>query len=107
MAQVIALLRWALIIIFIAFGWIVLSYIAKVLERLVAQGMSRAVGAGLLLISFLGLIIGGIAAAIPAVADQVAQFGHDLPRLVTNLDLWLHDHFGVELPDDWKQYLNK
>jgi predicted PurR-regulated permease PerM len=123
-AQVYALLRWALIIIFIAFGWIVLSYIAKVLapvlaalliayllnpvlERLVASGMSRAFGAGLLLISFLGLIIGGIVAAIPAVTDQITQFGHDLPRLVTNLDLWLHDHFGVELPTDWKKYLNK
>jgi predicted PurR-regulated permease PerM len=121
---VFALLRWALIIIFIAFGWIVLSYIAKVLapvlaalgiayllnpvlERLVAYGMSRALGAGFLLISFLGLIIAAIAAAIPAVADQIQQFGHDLPRLITNLDLWLHDHFGVELPSDWKQYLNK
>jgi predicted PurR-regulated permease PerM len=123
-AQVIALLRWALIIIFVAFGWIVLSYIAKVLapvlaalgiayllnpvlERLVASGFSRAVGAGFLLISFLGVIIAAIAAAIPAVADQITQFGHDLPRLITNLDLWLHDHFGVELPEDWKQYLNK
>ncbi len=118
------MLRWALIIIFIAFGWIVLSYIAKVLapvlaalgiayllnpvlERLVAAGMSRALGAGLLLISFIGLIIAAVTAAIPAVVDQVTDFVHDLPRMMTNLDLWLHDHFNVELPKDWKQYLTK
>jgi len=123
-SQVIALLRWALIIIFVAFGWVVLSYIAKVLapvlaalgiayllnpvlERLVRAGVSRAAGAAFLLISFLGLIIGGIIAAIPAVTDQITDFAHDLPRLMTNLDLWLKNHFGMELPTDWKQYLNK
>ncbi|HEY5950692.1 MAG TPA: AI-2E family transporter [Kofleriaceae bacterium] len=123
-SQVIAMLRWALIIIFVVIGWIVLSYIAKVLapvlaalliayllnpvlERLVSAGISRSLGAGLLLISFLGLIIGAIIAAIPAIADQITEFAHDLPRLMTNLDLWLHDHFKMELPTDWKQYLTK
>jgi predicted PurR-regulated permease PerM len=118
------MLRWALIIVFVAFAWIVLSYIAKVLapvlaalgiayllnpvlERLVRSGMSRGVGAAFLLVSFLTLIIGGIVAAIPAVADQITDFAHDLPRLMTNLQIWLHDHFRVELPSDWKQYLNK
>ncbi len=123
-SQVIALLRWALIIIFVAFGWVVLSYIAKVLapvlaalgmaylldpvlDRLVRAGMSRALGAAILLITFLGLIIGGVVAAIPSVASQITDFVHDLPRLITNLDVWLHDHFNVELPRDWKQYLTK
>ena len=36
MQHVIAMLRWALIIIFIAFGWLVLSYIAKVLAPVLA-----------------------------------------------------------------------
>ena len=121
-SQVIAMLRWALIIIFVAFGWIVLSYTARVLapvlaalgiaymldpvlERLVRAGTSRAVGAAVLLISVLGLIILGITAAVPAVAHQISDFAHDLPRLMTNLDLWLREHFKVELPHDWKQYL--
>jgi predicted PurR-regulated permease PerM len=118
------MLRWALIIIFIAFAWIALSYVAKVLapvlaalgiayllnpvlERMVQAGMSRAVGAGLLLVGFLALIIGAIAAAIPAIASQVTDFAHDLPRLIANLQTWLHDNFGVELPSDWKQYMTK
>jgi predicted PurR-regulated permease PerM len=116
------MLRWALIIIFIGFGWIALSYIAKVLapvlaalgiayllnpvlERLVQAGMPRAIGAALLLVSFLGLIIGAVVAAVPAIASQVTEFAHDLPRLMTNLQLWLQGNFGVELPADWKQYL--
>lgn len=124
MSQLIAMLRWALIIIFIAFGWVVLSYIAKVLapvlaalgiayllspvlERLVQMGLSRVLGAGLLLVSFLGLIIAGLAAAIPAIASQVADFTDDLPRLMANLQLWLRDTFGVEMPEDWKQYLSQ
>jgi predicted PurR-regulated permease PerM len=113
-----------LIIIFIAFGWIVLSYIAKVLapvlaalgiaylldpvlERLVRQGMSRALGAGLLLVTFIALIAGALAAALPAIATQINETAHDLPRLMTNLQIWLHDTFGVEMPEDWKQYLTK
>jgi predicted PurR-regulated permease PerM len=118
------MLRWALIIIFIVIGWIALSYIAHVLapvlaalgiayllnpvlERLVLAGMSRALSAGLLLISFLGLIIAALVAAIPAVAGQINDFAQDLPRLMTNLQMWLRDNFGVEMPHDWKQYLTK
>src|SRR5690606_10603384 len=81
--------------------------LGPVLERLVLMGMSRALGAGLLLLSFLGLIVGVLVLAIPAIATQVTEFADDLPRLATNLQLWLHDTFGVEIPADWKQYLNK
>lgn len=118
------MLRWLLIAVFIVLGYIVLSYLARilapvlaalgiaylldpVLDRLVRQGVSRTVGAALILVSFLGLIVGGIALAIPAIAHQASDFAHDLPRLVANLDLWLHDHFGLEVPKDWKQYLTK
>ena len=118
------MLRWALIIIFVAFGWLVLSYIAKVLapvlaalgiayllnpvlERMVQSGMSRAAGAAVLLVAFLGLIVGGIVLAVPAIATQISSFADDLPVVVTNLDLWLHDKFGLELPTDWKQFLTK
>jgi len=118
------MLRWLLIAVFIVLGWITLSYLAKVLapvlaalgiayllnpvlEKLARQGLSRPLGAGLLLLLFLGLIIGGIIAAIPAIAHQVTEFVQDSPRYLANVDLWLHDHFGIELPDDWKQYMTK
>src|SRR5512143_1972975 len=115
---------WLLIAVFVVIGWMTLSFLAKVLspilaalgiayllnpvlERLVKQGLPRAVGAGLILISFVALIVTAIATAIPAIVHQVGDFAHDLPRLITNLDTWLHDHFGVALPEDWRHYLTK
>src|SRR5262245_44528464 len=100
------MLRWLLIIVFVAFGWVTLTFLAKVLapilaalgiayllnpvlERLVRYGMSRSLGAGLLLISFVGLIAAALAAAVPAIADQVTDFVSDLPRLYKNLDGWM------------------
>ncbi len=120
--QVMGLVRWLLIAVFVVLGWLTLSYLAKVLapvlaalliayllnpvlERLVRKGISRPLGAGLLLITFLAVIIGGIIAAIPAIARQISEFIHDTPTYITNVDQWLNAHFGYQLPDDWKQYL--
>ena len=110
-----------MIITFVVVGYIALRYIANVLvpvlaalgiayllnpvlERLVRYGMSRPVGAAFLVITFISLIVGAIALAVPAITHQLADTAHDLPRMMTNLDLWLHDHFNVEMPKDWKQY---
>ncbi len=118
------MLRWLLIAVFVVLGWITLSYLAKilapvlaalgiayllnpVLERLVRAGLPRAAGAALLLATFIGIIVSAISLAIPAIAHQVTDFIHDLPRLVANLDLWLQDHFGLQLPEDWRKYLTK
>jgi predicted PurR-regulated permease PerM len=117
-------LNWLLIAVFVVLGWITLSYLAKVLapvlaalgiayllnpvlEKLVSQGISRPIGAALLLISFLVIIVGTIGAAIPAITHQVTEFVHESPRYVANLDLWLGDRFGLELPMDWKQFVTK
>jgi predicted PurR-regulated permease PerM len=119
-----AMLRWLLIAIFVVLGWLTLSYLAKilapvlaalgiayllnpVLERLVAQGLRRSVGAAFLLVGFLVIIVGGIALAIPAIAHQINDFIHDVPRFMANLDVWMHDTFGIEMPTDWRKYLTK
>jgi predicted PurR-regulated permease PerM len=118
------MLRWLLIAVFVVVGWTTLSYLAHVLapvlaalgiayllnpvlERLVRGGVSRGLGAGALLISFIGLIVIAFALAIPAVVHQVGDFISDLPRYATNLNLWMHEHFGVELPEDWRKYITK
>ena len=120
--QVLTLVRWLLILVFIVLGWSVLSYIAAVLapilaalgiaymldpvlERLVRRGFSRTVGAALLLAVFLGAITTAIVLAIPAVAEQVTSFVDDLPKMVDNLSSWLDNRFGIEVPHDWKEYL--
>src|SRR6187551_1163723 len=123
-AQVIQLLRWLLIAVFVVVGWMTLSYMAKilapilaalgiaymlnpVLERLVKSGVSRPLGAGILLVLFVGLIVIGLVAAVSAMVHQVQDVAHDLPRMIANFDHWLRDHLDVELPEDWQSYLNR
>jgi predicted PurR-regulated permease PerM len=39
------------------------------------------------------------------VIHDLVDLIQDLPRLIDNLSAWLHNHFGVEVPDDWRAYL--
>jgi predicted PurR-regulated permease PerM len=120
--QVLGLLRWLLIMVFVVLGYFVLSYLAgvlapiltalgiayllnPVLERLVRQGMSRAAGAGLLLIAFIAVVAIVVTFFAPMVAHQLSQFVADLPRFVENLTVWTREHVGVQLPSDWKDYV--
>lgn len=120
--QVVALIRWALILFFVVLGWIVLSYAATVLapiiaalgiayllqpllDRLVARGVPRSLGALGILVVFLGTLIALVVGFAPTVAHQLAVFVADLPRMVDTLSRWLHATFGVQVPDDWLAYL--
>jgi predicted PurR-regulated permease PerM len=120
--QVLGLLRWLLIMVFVVLGYFVLSYLAgvlapiltalgiayllnPVLERLVHQGVSRAVGAALLLFTFIAILAIAVAFVAPTVAHQLSQFVADLPRFVDNLMVWTKQHLGIELPSVWKEYV--
>jgi predicted PurR-regulated permease PerM len=122
--QVISLLRWLLIAVFVVVTWMTLSYLAKilapvlaalgiayllnpVLDRLVKAGVSRALGAGILLVAFVGAITIGVVAGVSAIVHQVQDVAHDLPRMMTNLDTWLYEHFEIRLPEDWQKYFTK
>ena len=121
-AQVLSLLRWLLIMIFVVLGYFVVSYLAgvlapiltafgiayllnPVLERMVRRGMSRAIGAGLLLVSFVALLAVAVTLFAPRVAHQLSEFVTNLPRFVENLSLWTRAHVGVTLPSNWKNYV--
>ena len=121
-AQVIGLLRWLLIMVFVVLGYFVVSYLAGVLapiltalgiayllnpllEALVRQGVSRAVGAALLLITFIAIITVVIAFFAPTVAHQASEFVANLPQFVENLTVWTKDHIGIQLPSHWKDYV--
>jgi predicted PurR-regulated permease PerM len=120
--QVLNLLRWLLIMVFVVLGYFVLSYLAgvlapiltalgiayllnPVLERLVRQGVSRAVGAALLLITFVAIVAIAVTFFAPTVAHQLSEFVTNLPQFVENLTVWAHEHVGVQLPSDWKHYV--
>jgi predicted PurR-regulated permease PerM len=121
-AQVLTLLRWLLILVFVVLGYVVLSYLAAILapiltalgiayllnpllERLVRRGVSRALGAGLLLAAFVGAAVLAIALFAPTVAHQLREFMANLPLFIENLSNRVRDTFGIELPTDWKAYV--
>jgi predicted PurR-regulated permease PerM len=121
-AQVLSLLRWLLIVVFVVLGYLVLSYLAgvlapiltalgiayllnPVLERLVRHGASRAVGAGLLLVTFVAILAVAVTFVAPTVAHQLSEFVSNLPQFVKNLTEWTKQHLGVQLPTDWQDYV--
>jgi len=120
--QVLSLLRWLLIMTFVVLGYFVLSYLAGVLapiltafgiayllnpslERLVKRGASRAVGAGLLLVTFVAILAIAITFFAPTVAHQLSEFVTNLPRFFDNLNAWALQHLNVQIPSDWKTYI--
>jgi predicted PurR-regulated permease PerM len=120
--QVLGMLRWLLIAIFVVLAWMVISFLASVLapilaalgiayllhpvlDRMTAHDGRRALGAAVLLIGFIAVVVGAILFLAPLVADQLSEFVADLPRMLDNLNVWAKQHFGTELPSDWKSYV--
>jgi predicted PurR-regulated permease PerM len=118
--SVVAMLRWLLYAIFVVVGWYIVSTLAAilapilvafgiaylldpVLEWMVKRGISRALGATILLFAFLGAVAGVLAFLIPRAIDQVKDFVDDLPNMLDKVSVWLKSR-GVDVPD-WKEYI--
>ncbi len=101
-----SMVRWLLVFVFVVIGWTVITYLATVLapilaalgiaymvdpivERMVARGMSRAMAAGLMLLLFLGTVVGILVLLIPATIHQVQVFIDDLPGMIDRVDAWI------------------
>jgi len=121
-AHVLGLLRWLLILTFLVLAYCVLGYLAgvlapilsafviayllnPVLERLVRHGTSRAVGAALLLASFLVLVGVAMTVVAPRAAHQLSEFVAKQPRFFDNLSVWVKQHIDVQIPSDWRTYV--
>src|SRR5215468_9964530 len=108
--------------VFVVLGYFVLSYLAgvlapiltalgiayllnPVLEALVRQGVSRAVGSALLLITFIAIITVVIAFFAPTVAHQLSEFVTNLPQFVETLTERIKGWTGIQLPSHWKDYV--
>jgi predicted PurR-regulated permease PerM len=118
------MLRWLLIAVFVVLGWMVVSFLASVLapvlaalgiayllhpvlDRMVARGTNRMLGAALLLFGFIALLITAIVFLAPVVADQLGEFVADLPRMLDNLNAWTKLHLAFEIPSDWRSYVTE
>ncbi|MBK9032759.1 MAG: AI-2E family transporter [Myxococcales bacterium] len=111
---VLSLVRWLLIVVFVVIGWWVVSELAAILapilaalgiaylldpvvEKLVARGMSRAMAATLILVAFLGTVVGMLTLLIPQAVEQVRVFAADLPGMVSNVSAWVKARFDFDL----------
>jgi predicted PurR-regulated permease PerM len=118
---VVSMVKWLLYLIFVIVGWWTVSYLASVLslvlvalgiaymltpilDRLVARGVPRALGAMVLVLGFVVTFVGLIIVFAPRVAEQIASFVADLPHMVDNLQRWLARH-DIDMPEDWRKYL--
>lgn len=119
--QVVKMLRWLLIAVFVVIGYEVISTLAvilapilvalgiaylldPVLEWMVKRGIKRGWGALILLLGFLGTVAVILAILIPMAIDQVQSFVTDLPGMLDRTEAWAKKKFNVELPD-WKEYV--
>lgn len=111
---IVSLVRWMLILVFVVIGWRVVSELATilapilaalgiaylldpVLEKLVARGMSRALGATLLLFGFLGTVVGLLIILIPQAIEQIRVFAADVPAMIERLSVWIKARFDFDL----------
>lgn len=111
---IVSLVRWMLILVFVVIGWRVVSELATilapilaalgiaylldpVLEKLVARGMSRALGATLLLFGFLGTVVGVLIVLIPQAIEQIRVFADDVPAMIERLSVWIKARFDFDL----------
>lgn len=117
------LVRALLVAACVVLGYAVVSYLAQVLapiltalgiayllnpvlERLVARGASRSIGAAILLGGTVVIVVGAIVVLAPRAGEQVSSFVRDLPTMFNNLSAWTDKHLGLEMPSDWKAYVN-
>jgi len=119
--RVLGLTKWLLYTIFAVLGWLVVSYLASILgivlialgiaylltpvcDWMVARGVRRGLAAALLLLGFLGILVGGITFAAPRIANEITSFANAVPGMIDNLAHWTADHLNLTLPADWKEY---
>jgi predicted PurR-regulated permease PerM len=112
------MLRWALLIAFVVVGYRVFSTLAgllspivvalgiaylldPVLEKMVARGLSRAASATLLLVAFLGSVVGLATVLVPVAISEVEHFVRELPHMVENTTRWVGERTGVDVPETY------
>lgn len=122
-AQVITMLRWLLYVVFAVLAWFALRYVASIvgpvlvafgvayltspiLEWLVRRGLSRGLGALLIIVTLIGVVVGIVLFVVPRAGHQFSVFADKIPQLLADAIHWVETTFGVELPASWREALS-
>jgi predicted PurR-regulated permease PerM len=116
------MVRWLLYLSFVVIGYWVLQRLGPVLfpvvaaagvaylldgavDSLVARGMNRVTVVTALLVTFLLLVGGLILVAVPLISHEIVNFAVTLPQSFARVSAWANNEFGIEVPADWREYL--
>ncbi|HTE55361.1 MAG TPA: AI-2E family transporter [Kofleriaceae bacterium] len=120
--QVLTMVRWLLYVVFAVLGFLVLRLVGPLmtpvlaaaaiaylldglLDRLAARGVNRSLAALGLLLGFAALVVAVVVVVVPLVSREIARFAGALPALIDRAAASLSDGFGVDLPRNWRSYL--
>ncbi len=120
--RVLTMVRYLLYLVFVVIGFAILKRIAPILtpvlvaaaiaylldpwvDALERRGMRRGTAVALLLGGFITLLVLALMAMIPLVTAEISSFIDELPGLVLRGEAWAREEFGLELPDEWREYL--
>jgi len=114
-AALIVLFFWVFSDVLLPFaaGMVLAYFLDPVADWLEARGLSRAMAASTILISFLAVFVIALVTLVPLIAQQLVEFVGTLPGLIAQLQQlitsfnpeWLTGKLGIN-PDDLRQALN-
>lgn len=120
--HILTMVKWLLYLVFVVVGYLIVRVLGPILtpvlaaaavaylldgavDRLTARGLNRTAAVGGLLVAFIALVVAIIVLVAPLVVDEIEVFVAALPGLVERASHWLKSEFGIEIPSDWKAFL--
>lgn len=87
----------------------ILSYLgAPIVAWLAAKGVSRSVGAVLVIVAFIGFIAGLVLVVAPLIANEVSVIAEKFPEVLTRVQNewlpWVNERFGTAFAFDLAQF---
>ena len=120
--HILVMVKWLLYLVFVVVGYLMVRVLGPVLtpvlaaaglaylldgavDRLAARGLNRTAVVAALLFGFIGLLVTVVVLVAPLVVDEIEVFLAALPGLVERASHWLASEYGIEVPSDWRAFL--
>jgi predicted PurR-regulated permease PerM len=120
--HILVMVKWLLYLVFVVVAYLIVRVLGPVLtpvlaaaavaylldgavDRLSARGLNRTLVVGGLLFGFIALIAAIVVLVAPLVVKEIEVFVAALPGLVERTSHWLASEFGIEVPSDWRAFL--
>ena len=120
--HILVMVKWLLYLVFVVVAYLMVRVLGPVLtpvlaaagvaylldgavDRLAGRGLNRTAVVAGLLFGFIALVVALLILVAPLVVKEIEVFVAALPGLVERTSHWLASEFGIEMPSDWKAFL--